>query len=132
MSLPSYAFFYKNNEIIEKIFINCGWFYDGMDSVKKTIKDMIFYDKTEKEIPYDFDYVIIYEEKLSYNEFFILIEEVKNTINKENVRNYEVNFDKLKVPVLNRRMPEISWKDVIGIQQLTGPTGKIFKMKKGE
>lgn len=119
MSLPSKAKFYFKEDIIQTLSINCGWFYDGLESIIKIVKDIIhdYSHLTNFGIPESFDYVEIYGERFTKREFDILFQTVWITSNYQ--REASVSFDKrISFPLVKAKFPTLTAKDIINVQPL--------------
>lgn len=115
MSLPSRARFYKDGSFIGHVFVNCGWFYDGMDSIIRVIeKDII---DINCQIPDDFDYVKIYEETFTKREFNILMKTINHYYRDDSLHN-QLNTD-VKIPIIKKCCHYLSNQDIVNVDPLT-------------
>lgn len=140
MSAPSRAIFHKNNEVIDECFINCGWFYDEL----KTLKQIFDYIQTK---PIDYDKFVAYgvSYELTKKELFYKIKELEEERRNEIKKNVEEikeisipasskidinSSDILDVqPMFNSTFQEMLDKGLVGIVPVTAPTGKVFKLR---
>ena len=125
MSLPSYAFFYKNDVEVGKCFVNCGWAYDEIETLNQVLKFL-------NQNPLDYDHFRVYSETYSFNrieisEYIVLLKEERvrlSEIRKE-IENHREERTQIVSPEfmeavarIRRTIPENMAKEILGVQPI--------------
>lgn len=72
MSLPSYMMFFKDQTEVCRMFVNCGWSFNGEESIITCIGDLVR-NKIKFPHPSTFDTVIVYDTTYTKDEFLDLM-----------------------------------------------------------
>ena len=125
MSLPSYAFFYKNDVEVGKCFVNCGWAYDEIETLNQVLK---FLNRN----PIDYDHFRVYGKRHALNmselrEYIPLLIEERKKLISERVEKLKIEA-KVKTMVspefmeavarIRRTIPENMAKEILGVQPI--------------
>lgn len=124
MSLPTQAIFIKDNEAVGQCFVNCGWTYDEVSSLKQ-VADYL------KRNPLEYDYFRVYNENYSFNlkeiaEYIILIDEENERIRKEykaKIQEYyktreELGIDSPVIGMIRRTIPSVIAEEILSVQPM--------------
>ncbi|QHJ78959.1 MAG: hypothetical protein [Caudoviricetes sp.] len=117
MSLPTGALFFKDSTEVARVYINCGWAYDEVETLRQ-IKQYL------ESNPLDYDSFTVYGKSysLSVDEIDSKITELRESV-REHMKRIREEREKLDpndsvMQLVRRRTPSIIAEEIIGVQPM--------------
>lgn len=114
MSAPSWAIFFKDNEMVGQCFVNCGWTYDEARTLNQVLEHL-------KSNDFEYDHFKAYgvEYKLQRDEIpgkIVQLQiEARDAWNK---RKQEILDSKHEIAIVERDIPNLSASEILDVQPM--------------